>query len=53
MKRFITIILFCIISVSAFAQAQIITKREKVKDFPTRITKVVLTGNEFKDKYQI
>lgn len=50
MKRFITIILFCIISVSAFAQAQIITKREKVKDFPTRITKVVLTGNEFKDQ---
>lgn len=50
MKRFITSIILAVLPVLAFAQAQITTKKEKVKDFPTKITKVVMTGNEFKDQ---
>jgi hypothetical protein len=41
-----TVVLFPLI---AGAQAQINTKKIKIADFPQKITKVVLTGNEFYD----
>lgn len=50
MKRTVAVILFAVIPLMAFSQAQITTKKEKLKDFPYKITKVVLTGNAFKDQ---
>ena len=41
-----TAMLFPII---AGAQAQITTKKIKIADFPEKITKIVLTGNDFYD----
>lgn len=49
MKRILLIVVCLIFSASAFGQAQITTKREKISDFTSKITKVVLTGNEFQD----
>ncbi len=39
-----------LVSVSVFGQAQITTRREKLKDFTTKITKVVLSGDTFYDE---
>lgn len=50
MRRLIAMIFFAVIPVLAFAQIQITTKKEKLSSFPTKITKVVLSGNEFKDQ---
>ena len=36
--------------IMALAQAQIDTKKMKIADFPEKVTKVVLTGNEFFDQ---
>ncbi len=49
MRRFIVLLASLTVSVSLFAQAQITTKKEKLKDFPLKTMKVVLTGNEFVD----
>ncbi len=49
MRRFIVLLAAVTFSVSLFAQAQITTKKEKLKDFPLKMMKVVLTGNEFVD----
>lgn len=50
MRKFIIFILFSLVPISLFAQAQILTKKEKLSDFPNKITKVVLLGNDFKDR---
>lgn len=47
MKRFLTVVVILFISALAFAQAQIDTKREKLSDFPEKVTKVVLSGKGF------
>lgn len=54
MKRFIQILALAIagllLTTDALGQAQITTRREKLKDFTSKTTKVVLTGDEFLDE---
>ena len=54
MKRFFQILVLAIagtlLATDAFGQAQIITRREKLKDFTAKTTKVVLPGDEFLDE---
>lgn len=54
MRRFIQILALAIagllLATDAFGQAQITTRREKLKDFTSKTTKVVLTGDEFLDE---
>lgn len=49
MKRFLILIIAATLPLLAGAQAQINTKKVKISDFPQKITKVVLTGNDFYD----
>ena len=54
MRRTLTILAWTIagllLATDVFRQAQITTRREKLKDFTTKTTKVVLTGDEFLDE---
>lgn len=54
MRRFIQILTLAIagllLTTDALGQAQITTRREKLKDFTSKTTKVVLTGDEFLDE---
>ena len=50
MRKIIIILSLLCVSVAAFAQAQITTKKEKLSDFTMKTTKIVLTGNEFLDQ---
>lgn len=54
MRRFIKILALAIagllLTTDALGQAQITTRREKLKDFTSKTTKVVLTGDEFLDE---
>ena len=50
MKRFFTLLLTCAVCLSAFGQAQIKTRKEKISDFGSKTVKVVLTGNPFMDE---
>lgn len=54
MRRFIQILALAItgllLTTDALGQAQITTRREKLKDFTSKTTKVVLTGDEFLDE---
>lgn len=54
MRRFIQILALAIAGLlpttDALGQAQITTRREKLKDFTSKTTKVVLTGDEFLDE---
>ena len=54
MRRFIQILALAIagllLTTDALGQAQITTRREKLKDFTSKTTKVVLTGVEFLDE---
>lgn len=49
MKKTFAIILATLLPALAWGQAQINTKKMKIADFTQKITKVVLTGNEFFD----
>lgn len=49
MKRFFTLLLTLAVCLSAFGQAQITTRKEKLSDFGTKTLKVVLTGDEALD----
>lgn len=49
MKRILTILVTLALSFSAFGQAQITTRKEKLSDFTIRTMKVVLSGNHFVD----
>lgn len=49
MKKTFAIILAALLPALAWGQAQINTKKMKIADFTHKITKVVLTGNEFFD----
>jgi hypothetical protein len=49
MKKFIVFTFSIILSLTAFGQAQIDTKKVKIADFTQKITKVVLSGNMFYD----
>ncbi|MEE3463478.1 MAG: hypothetical protein VZQ27_04180 [Candidatus Cryptobacteroides sp.] len=49
MKRFLMIAAMLTLTVSAFAQAQFTTKKEKLSDFTRKTTKVVLPGPDFID----
>ena len=49
MKKAFAIILAALLPVLAWGQAQINTKKMKIADFTQKITKVVLSGNEFFD----
>lgn len=54
MRRFIQILALAIagllLTTDVLGQAQITTRREKLKDFTSKTTKVVLTGDEFLDE---
>ena len=50
MKRFFTLLLTLAVCLSAFGQAQITTRKEKLSDFGAKTLKVVLTGNPFLDE---
>ena len=50
MKRFFTLLLTCAVCFSAFGQAQITTRKEKLSDFGSKTLKVVLTGDIFLDE---
>lgn len=45
-NRLLAILAALTITTSAFAQAQITTKKEKVSDFTLKTMKVVLSGND-------
>ena len=49
MRRFIVVIAAMLLPMMTWAQAQIDTKKMKISDFTQKITKVVLTGNQFHD----
>jgi hypothetical protein len=49
MLRILILITAALFPILAQAQAQINTKKIKIADFPTKITKIVLTGNDFYD----
>lgn len=49
MKRLLIILTGILIPILASAQAHIETKKVKISDFPQKVTKVVLHGNEFYD----
>lgn len=49
MKKLLIILALALVHNIAGAQAQITTKKVKIKDFTEKITKVVLTGNDFYD----
>lgn len=49
MRKFILFTFAIILSLTAFGQAQIDTKKVKISDFTQKITKVVLTGNMLHD----
>lgn len=49
MNRIISVIAVCLLSLPAFGQAQITTKKMKLEDFPEKITKIVLPGDMFLD----
>ena len=49
MKKLLTILAVVLIPVIAGAQAQINTKKVKISDFTEKVTKIVLTGNDFFD----
>lgn len=48
-KKISAIIIALILPLMAFGQAQITTKKVKISDFTQKVTKVVLSGNEFMD----
>ena len=49
MKKLLIILAAALMPIIAGAQAQITTKKVKISDFTQKITKVVLTGNDFYD----
>ena len=49
MKKVFALIISVLLPVFAWGQAQINTKKVKLSDFTQKITKVVLTGNDFMD----
>lgn len=49
MKKILCLLSFLCVSISLFSQAQITTKKEKLSDFRTKITKIVLPGDPFLD----
>lgn len=49
MKKTLALIAAVLLPVFAWGQAQINTKKVKISDFPQKVTKVVLSGNEFID----
>ena len=49
MRKFILLAISALIPAIMSAQAQITTKDEKIKDFPEKTTRIVLSGNEFFD----
>ena len=49
MKKILLFFAFAIMTASAFAQAQIDTKKVKISDFTQKVTKVVLTGSAIYD----
>lgn len=50
MKRFFTLLLTFAVCISAFGQAQITTRKEKLSDFGAKTLKVVLTGDVLLDE---
>lgn len=51
MKKLLCILLFLCVSLGLFAQVQITTKKEKLSDFTTKVTKIVLSGDAFLDPF--
>lgn len=49
MKKFLFSMFLAVLSTVSWGQAQINTKKVKISDFTHKITKVVLTGNQFLD----
>ena len=51
MKKFIVLAAAVLLPLMTWAQAQIDTKKMKISDFTSKVTKVVLTGNPIHDAY--
>lgn len=51
MKKILAVIIAIAVPVIMSAQAQIVTKKMKISDFPDKTTKVVLTGKAMFDSY--
>ena len=49
MKKLLILMTAALIPLIASAQAQVNTKKIKIADFPQKVTKIVLTGNDFYD----
>ena len=49
MKKLLILMTTALIPLIAGAQAQVNTKKIKIADFPQKVTKIVLTGNDFYD----
>ena len=49
MKKLLILMTAALIPLIAGAQAQVSTKKIKIADFPQKVTKIVLTGNDFYD----
>jgi hypothetical protein len=49
MKKILILLMTILLPILAGAQAQINTKKVKIADFPQKVTKIVLTGNDFYD----
>lgn len=49
MKKLLILMTAALIPLIAGAQAQVNTKKIKIADFPQKVTKIVLTGNDFYD----
>ena len=49
MKKYLAVLALMLCTVSAFGQAKVYTRKARLEDFPSRTTRVVLTGQEVFD----
>jgi len=48
-RKYLAILLLCLCAMPLFGQGKVYTKKAKIADFPTKITKVVLSGRPLLD----
>jgi len=50
-KKYLLLSVLILLPIASWSQGQIYTKKSKLEDFPTRTTRVVLSGNEIMDAF--